>query len=340
MMQGLLEHQFLKSLVAHLPRHPHQLNALLESDAELIQLAETTTLAITTDSIVEEIETGLYTDPFLIGWMTVMVNLSDLAAVGAKPVGLLLAQHIPDDTPGEFLQELQRGIASACRSAETFILGGDTNASSNLQMGATAIGVIDDEKRIMRRGCHAGHLIYCSNPMGEGGAYAFSQIFGRTYLAYQPKARLREGEIVRQYGSACIDSSDGFFPAIATLMQLNTVGVELEGTIDSLLSPTMQAMAKSVNIPPWFFLAGPHGEFELVFSIPPERKMEFLHAARAIEWEPLLIGRASASPAGRLKEGDEMRQIDPFKIANLFEQSGGDPASYVQQLMKTDLYDS
>ncbi len=62
---------------------PIQINKLQESDSELlnINILENDQLAVTTDSIVEEIEMGIYKDPYLIGWMTVMVNMSDLAAV-------------------------------------------------------------------------------------------------------------------------------------------------------------------------------------------------------------------------------------------------------------------
>ena len=94
MLNQILENSSIKNLVKIFSRSPLQQNRLHESDAELINLPGTNiTLAITMDSIVEEIEAGLYTDPYLIGWMTVMVNASDLAAVGAKPLGILINEH-------------------------------------------------------------------------------------------------------------------------------------------------------------------------------------------------------------------------------------------------------
>ena len=90
MMQEIQENALVAQLALHMTRNPRQLNGLQESDAELITLStgKSPILAVTTDSIVEEIEANLYTDPFLIGWMTVMVNLSDLAAVGAESIGV------------------------------------------------------------------------------------------------------------------------------------------------------------------------------------------------------------------------------------------------------------
>jgi thiamine-monophosphate kinase len=102
---------------------------------------------------VEEIEEGLYKDPWLIGWMTVVASLSDLAATGAQPLGLLLSQNLPQSLTSDSLDQLQEGIREACRACHTFILGGDTNTSPTLQMGATAVGWIPDQKSILRKGC-------------------------------------------------------------------------------------------------------------------------------------------------------------------------------------------
>ena len=89
------ENALVESLVRALPRSLDQANGLGESDAELLRLPGTDLLlAITTDAIVEEIEAGLYRDPYLIGWMTVMSSASDLAAVGADPLGILSLIHI------------------------------------------------------------------------------------------------------------------------------------------------------------------------------------------------------------------------------------------------------
>src|SRR5512140_1768490 len=143
-MNPVIENRFIEFLVRDLPRSPCQVNALQESDAELINIPGTgSILAITTDSIIEEIETGLYSDPFLIGWMTVMVNASDLAAVGATPLGILLNETLPGELSEPFVSELQRGIKEACEVCGMPVLGGDTNRSASFQMGGTALGIAD-----------------------------------------------------------------------------------------------------------------------------------------------------------------------------------------------------
>jgi thiamine-monophosphate kinase len=83
-LNSILENQKINKLLSDFRRSPHQLNKPHESDAEIIKLNDAL-LAITTDSISEEILTGLYDDPYIIGWMIVTVNMSDLAAVGSSP---------------------------------------------------------------------------------------------------------------------------------------------------------------------------------------------------------------------------------------------------------------
>ncbi|MBP1683766.1 MAG: hypothetical protein H6Q27_1333, partial [Ignavibacteriaceae bacterium] len=108
-LNEILENKIINSLISGFERSPHQLNYPHESDAEIIQLNDNTKLAITTDSISEEISTGLYDDPYLIGWMIVTVNMSDLAAVGASPLGILISEIIPKEFSRVKIKELQNG---------------------------------------------------------------------------------------------------------------------------------------------------------------------------------------------------------------------------------------
>ena len=113
-MDSILENISLNRLIRHFRRGPNQLNLPHQSDAEIVKIPGTDTLlAITTDTIVEEIDYGLYSDPWLQGYMTVLVNISDLAAVGAKPIGILLNQTFPERSIDEYLEKLQTGINDA-----------------------------------------------------------------------------------------------------------------------------------------------------------------------------------------------------------------------------------
>lgn len=339
MSSPLKENQFLRQISSQFRRAPNQLNQLLESDAELLQLPDGSTLAVTTDCIAEEISTGLYSDPAHIGWMTVVVNLSDLSAVGAQPLGLLLSESLPAGFPTEKLLELQRGIAAACDALGVCVLGGDTNTGC-WQMGGTAVGIIPaGEKRISRKGAKAGHLLYASGRMGLGSAYAFSVLFGASGAAvnYQPLPRLEAGTLVRKWGSSCIDTSDGFFHALSNIMEVNAIGFRLETPMAEFAHPEALRICQSSQLPLWIFLAGPHGEFELVFTLPPEHETAFLTAASNIGWTPIKIGVCTEGEHCALQttSGTDLL-ILPTTIANAFTEAGGDPKVFLQNLLNLE----
>jgi thiamine-monophosphate kinase len=336
----LLENTFLQQLSSQFRRAPEQINQLLESDAELLRLPDGSVLAVTTDCIAEEIATGLYSDPAHIGWMTVVVNLSDLAAVGARPLGLLLSESLPPDFPAEKLKAVQGGIAAACAATGVFVLGGDTNDSTAWQMGGTAIGLIPaGEPIITRKGARAGDVLYGSGPMGLGSAYAFSVLLGGGDHAvpYKPVPRLKEGELVRHFGSTCIDTSDGFFHGLSNLLEVNPIGFQIDIPLTTMTDPAALGISQAKQIPAWIFLAGPHGEFELLFTIPPQNEKRFFEEALQLDWEPLRIGVCTGVQGCTLRVSNGgYIPIDPLKIANTYVESGGDPQTFLAQLLNLE----
>lgn len=331
----LVENKLFSKITSGFERSPIQANKLLESDAEIISLKDGTFLAITLDGIVEEIHTGLYKDSYLLGWMTVMASISDLAAVGASPLGLLLLENIPKDFNQNEFNLIQKGIQDACHAAGTFVLGGDTNNSQELQLGSAAIGIIDDDQLISRIGCQEKDLLFVSNFMGLGMGFAYHQLFGEGMkFSFKPLPNTQHGQLIRKFASSCIDSSDGFFSALCNLMELNSIGFRIEVEFKDFIHRKVNEIVDKEGIPDWFFLAGPHGEFELVFTIPQEQLKKFLDSALQLDWKPLLIGSVIRQPSFIYTKDDAMRDLDIFSIANLFEQSGGNPKKYFEELYK------
>jgi thiamine-monophosphate kinase len=207
----ITENHFVEMLCRNFKRSSLQINELNESDAEIINIPGTAIkLAVTTDNISEEIEKGLYTDPYQIGWMAVMINASDISAVGAEPLGILLNETFKETDSEEYISEIQRGINDACEATGFFVLGGDTNFSSVSQFGATAIGIISDDKTVTRKGCSEGDLVYISGYAGRGSAYALTKIYSSgENIKYMPESGIKHGKIMRKYATCCMDTSDG-----------------------------------------------------------------------------------------------------------------------------------
>ena len=332
----LVENEFIQNIINNVPRHHDQLNKVFESDAELVKIGQDCTLAVTTDTIIEEINVGLYKDPFQIGWMMATSNLSDIAAVGAKPIGLLVNLHIPKDCDEGFIQSIYRGIAEACKICGACILGGDTNHAQHLELGGTAVGLIGDERVITRKGCQSGDLLYATGKLGAGGFYAFQQLFPSHDIAFKflPKARIAEGQIIKKLGKTCIDTSDSLFPAISNLMDLNEVGVKINMPVDALLDQQYLRYLQNTPIEPWFLLAGPHGEFELLFTVDQSKEEALMKESAKINWNPIRIGEIITEPAMVFSLEGNSIYCDPDDISNLYEISGGNLDEYMKALIK------
>jgi thiamine-monophosphate kinase len=339
MMDEILENRIIELLAGAFPRSDRQCNKMHEADAELVRLPGADfTLALKADSIVEEIETGLYSDPGTIGWMAVTASMSDLAAVGAQPMGIIIGESLPPRLDPSYLAAMQAGIGEACRAYDVGVFGGDTNFSDSMQITVFAMGIIQGNRLLTRVGCHAGDILYASGPMGLGGAYAFAQLTRSSKvetppLQFKPTARIKEGLMVRGFASCCMDTSDGTLATVDQLMRLNGVGFRIELGQGSL-HESAAALAKSQGFPDWMMLAGPHGDFELVFTIPPTRESKFLAAAKGIDWHPIRIGVALDSPRVECSVGEETRALPTAKIRNLFAESGGDIGKYIGALLK------
>lgn len=318
MMQHVEENALIARLTSLFPSSPLRLNGIQESDAELVRLpGSDRILALTTDAIVEEIDSGLYTDPYLVGWMTVMASISDLAAVGAEPIGVLIAETLPHEAPDAVVVALQSGVRDACARAGTFVLGGDTNFSDRLHTTGTAVGSIPHGSALTRVGCTPGETLYCTGPLGSGNAFAALQMTGTSgpeSFSYRPVARVHEGISLRSRASVCMDTSDGLFATLDQIGRLNGCGFRLDAGWEQHIASGALSVASMAGIDPWMLLAGPHGEFELVFTILQEKHEELTSAAEQAGWTPVRLGLVTGTPGIQL---GGWGQLDPDDLASI-----------------------
>jgi thiamine-monophosphate kinase len=332
-MTASLEVTLIERLARGFPRHPQQLNARHESDAELVRLPGGVVLAVTTDGVVEEIDAGLYDDPELAGWMVVTVNASDLAAVGARPLGIVVCETLPRHAEPGMVDALQAGIRAAAVAYHLPVLGGDTNVSERMHVAATALGIVEGTP-LTRRGAAPGDVLFATAPLGAGSAFALARLSGRPAPAFRPIARLPEGSLLRPFASACMDSSDGVLATLHELGRLNQVGFQVSRSLADVLDGAALAAARAAGLPPWTLLAGPHGEFELIFTVPAARVRALRRAAADAGWVPLELGMVTEGAAVRLGCGDGELTLDAGRVRNLFEECGGDVPRYIEGLLK------
>lgn len=336
----ILENEFIRRWTAGFPRAPYQRNGLQEADAELFRVGEDAAycLAATVDSLVEEIRRGIYHDPFTIGWVAVMASLSDLAAVGAQPLGMLMSVVLDDRQPADFQEGIRRGLAAALRHSGVFLLGGDTNRGDRTVLTGCALGQVPGETPLTRIGGRPGDILYISGPAGLGNALALSRLAQRPEAdqletLYRPEARLAEGQLLRSFASCCMDSSDGVLATLDQLMRLNGAGFRIEAAPETFLHPAALQTAAAAGLPPWVMLAGIHGEFELIFTVPPQRMAAFRRAAAQANWQPLPIG-VMVPEYQVTQSGNNAAVFDTARIRNLFDGFNGDLAACLEELGK------
>jgi thiamine-monophosphate kinase len=267
------------------------------------------------------------------------VNASDLSAVGAVPVGIVLNQTLPHDADDLYIDRLQAGIRDACQACGFHVLGGDTNFSARAQMGATVLGVIQDGKVITRRGCRPGDLLFTSGRLGAGSVYAFHKLMqdqSGEAPEFRPQPRICEGRLVRRFGSAAMDTSDGAIAVLDQLLRINQVGFLIDTPMDELLTPEAVALTRSAGLPGWSLLAGPHGEFELIFTVPEPRVAAFRAASAAAGWDPIRIGSVTATPEIIIRSDGDSLILETGHIRNLVTEVGGDARRVLRALVELD----
>lgn len=289
------EENVIRAFISNYSRNPNQINGWNQSDSEIINLNEyikkSNHLAITCDTISEELAIGLY-DEYLAGYMSVTASLSDLAAVGAAPIGLLSSICLPESLSIAKTDEISKGIDDACKKHNTYILGGDTNFLDRIVISSTAIGIC--EYPISRIGAKENDIIYSSSLLGSGNLFALTKLLDWQSTNYHPNAKLNEGKIISKYANSCIDTSDGTFSSLRILMNCNNIGIALN-SVESIIYKDTYHTCKSLQIPSWTMLAGNHGEYELIFTISKENEQEMLKELSKINSYPVEIGRVNGS---------------------------------------------
>ncbi|MCU0660962.1 MAG: thiamine-phosphate kinase [Myxococcota bacterium] len=335
---GILENQLHQGWAVALSRHPAQLNRTHEADAELVPLPGGDVLAATIDTITEEISTGLYRDAETIGWVGAVASLSDLAACGAEPIGLLVSATLPSVGASAFQQGLARGLEAACRVARTFVLGGDTNIAEQASITTCGLGLVRGGAVLTRVGALPGDDLYVTSKLGLGAVAAAAALFALPpevvgEASYRPVPRLEIVRALRKVATAAMDTSDGFIATVDQLMRVNGVGFAIDVPVAQLLEPRALLVCQRLGLDPLVALAVHHGEFELVLTAPPGARDDIAVRAAACPPGLVRIGRVTESPE-IVFHGDGQRRVDTSALRNLSTAASVDPKAYLGELVR------
>jgi thiamine-monophosphate kinase len=194
-------------------------------------------LVMTTDTLQESTHFPPGISPFQMGWSTVAVNLSDIAAMGAHPFAFTVAMGIPVQTETSFMDKLTAGLDACASAYNTAVVGGDVTRSNELILTGTCLGFTDNP--IKRSGANVGDLLCVTGSLGNA-ALALKVINNKLNVPknieeiskkalFQPQPRVSEGIIITNSGvvTSMIDISDGLALSIAEIAKSSNVGAEL-----------------------------------------------------------------------------------------------------------------
>ena len=243
-------------------------------------------LVVTTDMLVDGVHfSDRTTAPNDVGWRTTAANLSDLAAMGATPLGVTLSLGLPGELQVNWLEQLYQGISDCLQSYGGAIMGGDVCRSPVVTLSMTAFGTVHPHQQILRSVAQPGDAIVVTGSHGasraglelllhpDWGSDLNSEEREALRLAHQrPRPRLDVlpllWQVQPQLRVAGMDSSDGLADAIVQICRASGVGAVVEG--DRIPIPASLVRTQSLTREQALHWALYGGEdFELVLCLPP-----------------------------------------------------------------------
>ncbi len=247
-----------------------------EDDCAVLDIDSERYLLVTTDMLHRKTDFPLQMTARQIGWMSVAVNLSDLASKGAMPFGVVMAMGIPPDTELSFIEEVVRGMDECASIYGTQIIGGDTDSHDELTMAGTALGTVKKELLIRRSGAKVGDLVCVTGSLGSAGAALFaldkkipaSQKIMKAL--FEPVPRINEGIALAKSLSvtSMMDISDGLALSLHDISKASGVGFKIyENRLP--VQPEVRTLLKGRELLEASVFTG--GDFELLFTVAPEK---------------------------------------------------------------------
>jgi thiamine-monophosphate kinase len=248
---------------------------------------------------------------FDIGYYLVAANVSDIAAMGAMPIGVLTVVRYPNDLDDEEFRLILAGIHQAASDFGTHNVGGDIGQAERIILSGTAIGLADQGKVLTRSGARAGDLLCVTGPCGTLGA-AVAYFPKREARGWElpaeterdlveswkrPRARVAEGRILssKPFATACQDTSDGLKATIEQLANASDVGFDV--VADSVpIESTVTDVAGLMGVDALALAMSASADFQLCFTISAADQEACQHEFAVAGLEFYVIGKATDEP--------------------------------------------
>ena len=265
-------------------------------DAALVSVPPNQLLAISTDTFIQGIHFPECTSAYEIGYKSLAVNLSDMAAMGAEPAWMTLALSLPA-ADENWLQAFAAGLFSLANQYNIQLIGGDTTRSP-VSITISVYGFTRKDTALRRDTAKPGDKIYVSGTLGDAGL-GLQAIQNKCTLSDadrqraiqrldHPIPRVELGVALRSLATSAIDISDGLMADLGHIAQASQVGA----MINSDALPLSDLLTRNMTHENAKILALTAGDdYELCFTIPPDKLNQLLEVEKKLQVKLTCIGK-------------------------------------------------
>lgn len=305
-------------------------------DCALLAVPAGSHLAMSMDTLNEAVHFPAEADAAELAQRCLRVNLSDLAAMGAEPLGFTLALSLPSVSE-HWLQGFSRGLLACATQYQCSLLGGDTTRGP-LAITVQVHGLVPAGQALRRDGARVGDRIYVTGTLGDaalalpyltqqpGFDLATLLPADRAILQaafYQPAARIDAGMALRGLASAAIDISDGLASDLTHILQASAAGTIAPGAVlDSASVPVSGVFSRLVDTSDRLSLAlGGGDDYELCVTVPARHEVQAQTAMQALGLQFTRIGEVVADSGIMIRDGSGV--VQPLRL-NGYRHFGND----------------
>ncbi len=322
----LIQRFFKTGADAMLSLNDRSISLGIGDDCALLKLNPEETMAITSDMLVEDRHFFANANPEWLGHKALAVNLSDLAAMGAKPIGFTLAISLPR-VDLAWLEAFSKGLFALAHEYSCPLIGGDTTAGP-LNICITAFGSIPQGKAIKRSEAFPGNDIWVSGLVGDARLVLAALRHELTLppkdlqaidaRMHQPTPRIQLGMELRGIATAALDISDGLLGDLKHILTQSRVDAEI--FLDRLpKSVTLQQQSESIQNE---FAACGGDDYEICFTAPPDQQNIIHDISKKLNLPITQIGRIKTMESSKPKIellDQNGRVLSESKVAYLFK---------------------
>ena len=273
----------------------------LTDDAAVMSLAAGSELVVTKDAMVAGVHFLEGDEPEHIAKKLLRTNLSDIAAMGAKPLSYLLATAWPKSCDVAWIRRFAKGLAEDQKIYNVSLLGGDTVSTSGpLTLSLTLLGAVESGKCLRRNGANEGDLLCVSGSIGDAALGLkvalqelevsdnnHNQFLLNRYFVPRPRVLL--GPALIGVASSCLDISDGLLADVGHICRNSNLGAVIEQSKIPLSAAVQEVLLKTPDLMEKVLSGG--DDYELAFTVPKDRYGQVMRKAESLDVPISVIGK-------------------------------------------------